>query len=155
MNGTRLHAFDIEGRIDSKPVGHCNEPAPDMATPVMFGHRMFCAQEKLFELACTSRGLEEPTAPRSGPFATYAALVAGPTSVLAIGNSGQLVMFDGGPSRREPSTLAVLAADPGDDAGGGKNPVFSHPAFVGTRMFIRGDSELVCVELAEKPQQQR
>jgi outer membrane protein assembly factor BamB len=57
MNGTRLHAFDIDGRIDSKPLGRCNEPAPDMATPVMFGRRMFCAQEKLFELACTSRGL--------------------------------------------------------------------------------------------------
>jgi hypothetical protein len=119
-----------------------------MATPVMYGRRVFCAQQKLFELECTARGLAELAAPRSGPFDTYAAVVAGPKSVLVIGNDGQLVMYDVGPSRREPSMLAVFEAGSIGGRGGGKNPVFSHPAFVGTRMYIRGDNELVCVELA-------
>ena len=146
MNGTRLHTFRADGTIDPKPLGQRREPAPDMATPVMHGRRMFCAQEKLFALDCTSRGLAEAGTPRSGPFETYAAAVAGPASVLVIGNSGQLVMHDVMPGRREPTTLAVFEA-----ASGEKNtPVFSHPAFVGTRMFIRGDNELLCVELAEK-----
>jgi ABC-type phosphate/phosphonate transport system substrate-binding protein len=146
MNGSRLHGFCADGTIDPKPLGQRREPAPDMATPVMHGHRMFCAQEKLFALDCTSRGLAEATAPQSGPFETYAAAVAGPASVLVIGNNGQLVMFDVVPSRREPTTLAVF-----EDASVKDNsPVFSHPAFVGTRMFIRGDNELICVELAEK-----
>ena len=117
-----------------------------MATPVMHGRRMFCAQEKLFALECTPRGLAEAGAPQSGPFATYAAAVAGPASVLVIGNSGQLVMHDVVPGRREPTTLAAFE----DASGENNNPVFSHPAFVGTRMFIRGDNELICVELAEK-----
>ena len=146
MNGTRLHAFRADGTIDPKPLGQRREPAPDMATPVMHGRRMFCAQEKLFALDCTSRGLAEAGAPQSGPFATYAAAVAGPASVLVIGNSGQLVMHDVMPGRREPTTLAVFEAASGEN----NTPVFSHPAFVGTRMFIRGDNELLCVELAEK-----
>jgi outer membrane protein assembly factor BamB len=146
MNGTRLHAFRADGTIDPKPLGQRREPAPDMATPVMQGRRMFCAQEKLFALECTSRGLAEADAPRSGPFATYAAAVAGPASVLVIGNNGLLVMHDVVPGRREPTTLAVFE----DASGANNNPVFSHPAFVGTRMFIRGDNELLCVELAEK-----
>jgi hypothetical protein len=146
MNGTRLHAFRADGMIDPKPLGNRREPAPDMATPVMHGRRMFCAQEKLFALDCTSRGLADAAAPLSGPFETYAATVAGPSSVLVIGNSGQLVMFDVVPDRREPTSLAVFA----DASGENNNPVFSHPAFVGTRMFIRGDNELLCVELAEK-----
>jgi ABC-type phosphate/phosphonate transport system substrate-binding protein len=146
MNGTRLHAFRADGTIDPKPLGQRHEPAPDMATPVMHGRRMFCAQETLFALECTSRGLAEAGAPQSGPFATYAAAVAGPASVLVIGNSGQLVMHDVTPGRREPTTLAAFE----DASGENNNPVFSHPAFVGTRMFIRGDNELICVELAEK-----
>lgn len=146
MNGTRLHGFHADGTIDSKPIGRRREPAPDMATPVMHGRRMFCAQEKLFALECTSRGLAEAGAPQSGPFATYAAAVAGPASVLVIGNNGQLVMHDVMPGRREPTTLATFE----DASGENNNPVFSHPAFVGTRMFIRGDNELICVELAEK-----
>jgi hypothetical protein len=72
--------------------------------------------------------------------------VAGPASVLVIGNNGQLVMHDVVPDRREPTTLSVFE----DAAGESKSPVFSHPAFVGTRMFIRGDNELICMELAEK-----
>ena len=146
MNGTRLHAFRADSTIDPKPLGQRREPAPDMATPVMHGRRMFCAQETLFALECTSRGLAEAGAPQSGPFATYAAAVAGPASVLVIGNSGQLVMHDVVPGRREPTTLAAFE----DASGENNNPVFSHPAFVGTRMFIRGDNELICVELAEK-----
>jgi len=146
MNGTRLHAFRADGTIDPKPLGQRREPAPDMATPVMHGRRMFCAHEKMFALDCSSRGLAEATAPQSGPFATYAAAVAGPTSVLVIGNNGQLVMHDVVPGRREPTTLAVFE----DASGESNNPLFSHPAFVGTRMFIRGDNELLCVELAEK-----
>ncbi len=146
MNGTRLHAFRVDGAIDPKPLGQRREPAPDMATPVMHGRRMFCAQEKLFALDCSARGLAEATAPQSGPFATYAAAVAGPASVLVIGNDGQLVMHDVVPGRREPTTLAVFE----DASGENNNPVFSHPAFLGTRMFIRGDNELICVELAEK-----
>ncbi len=146
MNGTRLHAFRADGTIDPKPLGQRREPAPDMATPVMHGRRMFCAQEKLFALDCTSRGLAEAGAPQSGPFETYAAAVAGPASVLVIGNNGPLVMHDVVPGRRKPTTLAVFEAASGEN----KTPVFSHPAFVGTRMFIRGDNELLCVELAEK-----
>ena len=146
MNGTRLHAFRADGTIDPKPLGQRREPAPDMATPVMHGRRMFCAHEKLFVLECTPRGLAEAGAPQSGPFATYAAAVAGPASVLVIGNNGQLVMHDVVPGRREPTRLAAFE-DASDE---NNNPVFSHPAFVGTRMFIRGDNELICVELAEK-----
>ena len=152
MNGTRLHAFRADGTIEPKPLGQRPEPAPDMATPVMYGHRIFCAQEKLFELDCSPRGLTEAAAPRSGPFAAYAAVVAGPQSVLAIGNDGRLVMFDAmfgaGRNRRDPSMLAVFDVDSESGTSEGKNPVYSHPAFVGTRMFIRGDNELVCVELA-------
>lgn len=146
MNGTRLHSFRADGTIDPKPLGHRREPAPDMATPVMHGRRMFCAQEKLFALECTSRGLADAAAPQSGPFETYAAAVAGPASVLAIGNNGRLVMFDVVTGRWEPTMLEVFE----DESGENGDPVFSHPAFVGTRMFIRGDNELTCVELAGK-----
>ena len=84
--------------------------------------------------------LEEPS------LATYAAVIAGPAHVLTIGNGGRLALYDiadGGCSLN--STTTVLPASQESDA---VCPVYSHPAIVGTRLYIRGSNDLVCVDLA-------
>ncbi len=47
-NGARLHAFDAQGKIRQTPVAVNRKLKPDMSTPVVVGHRVFCVHEKLY-----------------------------------------------------------------------------------------------------------
>jgi outer membrane protein assembly factor BamB len=142
-DGTRLHAIDATGRIDPQPQGTSIELAPEMATPVALGHTVYGVQDRLIALDA-SNGLKVVGTASSAPLATYAAVISGSTSVLAIGNNGQLLMYDGACGLV--SEAAVLEGE----ARGPQSPVYSHPAIVGTRLFIRLSNELACVELSEQ-----
>jgi outer membrane protein assembly factor BamB len=145
-DGTRLHTLDAEGRIERRPRTASLDLAPEMATPVVFGGTLVGVQDRLvtLNLAASLKTLGSADAPS---LATYAAVIAGPTSLLAIGNGGRLLMYDlEGGACRLVSEADVFEGD-GD---GSKAPVYSHPAIVGTRLFIRGANELACVELASE-----
>jgi len=63
-----------------------------------------------------------------------------------IGNGGRLALYDvadGGCVLN--STATVLPTSEPSDA---KCPIYSHPAIVGTLLYIRGPHDLVCVDLA-------
>jgi len=74
---------------------------------------------------------------------TYAAVVAGAASLLVIGNDGMLMLYDISAGRcRQVARCQGLTQDRTG------NPVYSHPALVGTRLYIRGDHEIACLEMA-------
>ena len=119
--------------------------APDMATPVAVGTRVFGIHDGLVELDA-AHGLATVRRDDVGGLATYAAVVAKPGRLLVVGNNGRLMLFDitGGGCR------LASACDAFTDTEGERcNPVYSHPALVGTRLFIRGEHEIACLELAE------
>jgi ABC-type phosphate/phosphonate transport system substrate-binding protein len=144
MNGTRLHAFQADGTISAEPLARSDDLAPDMATPVSVGTRIFGIQECVIELDA-ARGLATVQRGETGGLDTYAAVIAGHDRLLAIGNKGRLMMYDiSGAGCRLASECDAFA----EMQGAACNPVYSHPAIVGTRLFIRGEHEITCLELS-------
>lgn len=143
MNGTRLHAFRADGTIEPEPVARSDDLAPDMSTPVAVGQRIFGVQERLIELDAAN-GLATVYRGDAAHLDTYAAVIAGPKSLLVVGNDGLLILYDinaGGCGQVSQCRAFAEAEATG-------SPVYSHPAMVGTRLFIRGPHEIVCLELS-------
>jgi len=138
-NGARLYGFDKLGRIIPQPVAENGFLAPDMSTAVHAAGRLFCVWNGLFCL--DSRNLKDVWTGKHKDLQDYGAVFASNTRVLAVGRGGSLLLVDAqSPQMKIISQLDVL---PDDDA---EN--YSHPALVGTRLYLRGENQLVCVELA-------
>ena len=77
----------------------------------------------------------------SGPaYSRYCAAVATDTRVLVVPRTGELVLPDA--TVKEYTELGRLAVFGKDEKG-----VYAHPAFVGTRLHLRGSWSVVCVKL--------
>lgn len=140
-NGTRLYAFDPLGRIIPQPVAMNDDLAPDMSTPVVVDDRVFCVWEDLFCLDLKA-GLRTLWTGKDAAFGTYAAVIGGRNRVLVIGKRGELILADTRADRFEVvSRLRVFDEGPAE--------FYSHPALVGYRLYIRGATSVVCVNLGD------
>ena len=72
-------------------------------------------------------------------FGKYGAIVATDKRVLIVTLESELILLDPLAAKFAPIGRAKVFAD---EAG-----LYSHPAFVGSRMYVRGASSVVCVEL--------
>ena len=63
--------------------------------------------------------------------------------VLAFGRGGELLLIDA----RSPEFRIISRLHLFDDRESRRAELLSHPALVGTRLYLRGEKELVCVEL--------
>lgn len=137
-NGTFVYHFRDDGVLDPKPAAHYPRLAPDTHTPVVAAGRVFGAWHGLHCLDLR-RGLELVWLRRDTPFLKYLTLVATDERVLAVTLTGELLLFDAtGTAYRECGRLKVF-----DDESG----LYAHPALVGTRLYLRGDGEIVCLDL--------
>lgn len=145
-DGTSLLAIGAGGLPDQQALAESQELSAEMSTPVVVGKRIIGTQDRLVTLDADDAlrmvgALEDPS------WATYAAVIAGPHNVLVIGNGGRLAICDiAEDGCRVNSTATVL---PADDSSEARCPIYSHPALVGTRLFIRGGHDLVCIDLAK------
>ena len=139
-NGTRLFAFKADGTIDPKPVAVNKRLAPDTATPVVTADRVFGVWNRLYCLNLKD-GLKPLYDEGNQAYSAYCAAVATDTRVLMIARSGELVLIDA--TANEYTELGRLAVFGKEEKG-----LYAHPAFVGTRVYIRGSASLVCVDLA-------
>ena len=137
-NGTRLYRFDNAGQIIPKPACEFAALAPDTATPVATGGRVFGAHQGLHCLDVRT-GLK-PVWHRDEPeLGDYATLIADDERVLVVTLGGELILLEGKSDQCVIlSRLRVFEDD---------NEVYSHPALVGTRLYARGGSSVVCVNL--------
>ena len=144
-DGTLLFMINRDGSLPTEPSASSGDLSAEMATPVVIGRHVIGIQDRLVALDAgdalrTQTTLEEPS------LATYAAVIAGPEKFLTIGNGGRLALYDiADVGCRLNSMTTVLPARQESDA---RCPVYSHPAIVGTRLYIRGSNDLVCVDLA-------
>ncbi|MDY3556405.1 PQQ-like beta-propeller repeat protein [Gemmata sp. JC717] len=138
-NGTRLLGFKGDGNIDPKPVAVNKKLAPDTHTPVVAGGHVFGVWNRLYCLSLTN-GLREVYDEDGAAFSGYCAAVATDTRVLVVSRSGELILLDA--AAREYTELGRLSAFGGTDKG-----VYAHPAFVGTRMYLRGSGAVIGLEL--------
>ena len=137
-NGTRLFSFATDGRIESKPFAQNNKLNPDTHSPVVVGDRIFGVWRRLFCLDIKSR-LKPVGEIDDQVFTKYTTLVASDTRLLAMTLDAEFLLYDiTADQPRELSRTKALAGEKG---------LYSHPAFVGTRAYVRGSSSLVCLEL--------
>lgn len=140
-NGMRLYDFSADGTIKSEPMATNPELAPDTHTPIVLGDRVFGVWLGM-QCVDLKRGLQTVWFQEDEAFDDYAVLVGSGDRVLAVSKFGELILIDATANKFTAiSRRPTFKDDPG---------VFSHPAFVGTRMYLRGSSELVCLELGQK-----
>jgi hypothetical protein len=77
-------------------------------------------------------------------FCDSSPLLVSDNRVLAIGRGGELLLVDAASDQFHIVSRLHLFTDPESR----QAELLSHPALVGTRLFLRGEKELVCVELA-------
>ncbi|MBN9118871.1 MAG: PQQ-binding-like beta-propeller repeat protein [Planctomycetes bacterium] len=140
-NGTRLFAFKADGVIDPKPVAVNKKLAPDTHTPVVAGDRVFGVWNRLYCLNLKD-GLKELYDEAGTAFSGYCSAVATDARVLVVSKAGELILLDA--TAKEFTELGRLAVLGKEEKG-----VYAHPAFVGTRVYLRGSGSVACVELGE------
>jgi len=137
-NGTRWYRFDESGRIIPKPAAEFADLAPTTATPVVTCGRVFGAHQGLRCLD-VQNGLKAAWRQEEVAPGDHATLIADDERVLVITMSGELILLDAKADKCAViSRLRIFE----DDA-----EVYSHPALVGTRLYARGGSSVVCVDL--------
>lgn len=140
-NGTRLYDFAADGRIQPQPTAVNPDLAPDSSTPVLLGGKVFGCWNSLY---CLDAGANLKTlwTGDDDVFANYAALIAAPGRLLVATHAGELLLIDAAAAKFTIlSRLRIFA----DDA-----EVLSHPALVGSRLYLRDMGKIVCVDLSEK-----
>jgi outer membrane protein assembly factor BamB len=137
-NGTRLYRFDESGRVISKPAAEFAGLSPTTTSPVATCGRVFGAHPGLscLDLGANLHPVWKQEEVALGDHATF---LADDERVLVITLGGELILLDGKADRCSIiSRLRLFEEDV---------EVYSHPALVGTRLYARGGSSVVCVDL--------
>jgi len=138
-NGARLFAFGENGRIDPKPAATFPQLAPGTHTPIVSERRVFGVHDALYCLDLAN-GLKPIWRGRDKAFQSHTSLIVGSGRLLVITGEAELILVDARADEyRVLGRHRVLA----DESG-----ILAHPALVGTRLYVRGTREIVCVELA-------
>lgn len=139
-NGTRLHNFSPNGQIRPVPVEQTRDLAPDTSTPVVVDGLVFGCFHGLFCLDLNDGLKTLYSAESDGAFKEYASLVAGYGRVLAVTLGGELILFEASRDTFAPIGRLRVFQD---------TEIWSHPALVGNRLYLRSMNEICCVLLGE------
>ncbi|MHB8862598.1 MAG: outer membrane protein assembly factor BamB family protein [Pirellulaceae bacterium] len=136
-NGGRLFQLDAHGRPGPGPVAHYDELTHDTHTPVVVGGRVLAVSHGLHCLDATTLQLvwraDDPA------FQAYAALIASPERVLALSETGELLLLDPLADQLRILSRSKLSSD--------RVSVLSHPALVDSHLYVRLGRRLVCLAL--------
>lgn len=141
-NGGRLYAFNNDGTINPEHVAVNTKLNPQMSTPIAIGDRIFCVNRRL-ECFDVAKGLQSAWSARDRTFCEYGAAIASDDRLLVQGRGGELVLVD--TKDEEPRILSRLSFAPDKDSAAAE--LFTFPALVGTRLYVRFEKEIVCVDL--------
>ncbi len=135
-NGTRMFEFDDNGIIIQKPVAVNSKLRPDMSTGVVVNDRFYCVNKFLYCLDLKNN-LKELWRIRHSALTDYGSIIASNKRVLVVGK-GSLLLLKSDGTKHVISTVSLFADN---------MPVYSHPAIVGNRLYIRGESKLLAISL--------
>jgi outer membrane protein assembly factor BamB/ABC-type phosphate/phosphonate transport system substrate-binding protein len=138
-NGTRLYRFDNSGRIIPKPAAEFTDLAPTTATPVATQDRVFGAHSGLHCLDIRN-GLKSVWHADVESLGEHASFIADNERVLVLTYGGELLLLD---ARADTCSIISRMRLFDDDV-----ELYSHPALVGQRLYARGGSSVVCVDLS-------
>ncbi len=138
-NGTRLFEFSDDGKIVPTPIAANEDLNPDTCTPVVVGSKVFGIWNELYCLDI-EQGLKTAWTASDPSFRLYGSLLASGDRLMISGASGELLLLDAeAPEFKVLSRLEVFHTPNAE--------LYSHPAMVGSRIYLRGENALVCVEL--------
>jgi ABC-type phosphate/phosphonate transport system substrate-binding protein/outer membrane protein assembly factor BamB len=138
-NGTRLYRFDDSGRIISKPAAEFTDLAPTTASPVVTGDRVFGAHSGLHCLDI-QEGLKSIWHADVESLGEHASFFADNDHVLVVTFGGELLLLD---ARADTCSIISRMRLFDDDV-----ELYSHPALAGQRLYARGGSSVICVDLS-------
>jgi outer membrane protein assembly factor BamB len=142
-NGTRMYRFDNDGKIVPKPVAVNLDLAPDAHSPVLSAGKLFGVWHQIYCLD-VSNGLKTIWSHEDEVFEHHTSILASPERVLIATQNGELILLDARASKYQPlARVRVLEDETG---------VYSHPALVGKRLYLRGSGEIICLDLREQGQ---
>ncbi len=141
-NGGRLYAFADDGTILDDPLCVSAKLNPQMSTPVAVGNLIFCVNGRV-DCFDAANGLAQLWTANDRSFTEYGALVASNDRLLVQGRGGELILMNA--HKNGPHILSrVQIADGQADRSA---ELLTFPALVGKRLYVRCESELLCVEL--------
>jgi outer membrane protein assembly factor BamB/ABC-type phosphate/phosphonate transport system substrate-binding protein len=143
--GARLYQFDEHGHARPKPVADSTKLRPDMSTPVAVGDRVFCVCGKLYALDAST--LQPVWIGRDEALSDYGPIIASDDRLLIYGRGGELLLVDALADEFKVLSRQSVFDGPQDR----QVDPFSHPAIVGSRLYLRGPRELVCLDLGTPP----
>jgi outer membrane protein assembly factor BamB len=138
-NGTRLFGFDAAGKVVPKPEAVQSDLSPDMHSPVVVGDHLFGVHAN--QLCCydLTQGLKSVWEKDDDAFSGYASLIASDKRLLVTNVRAEIVLVDvTGNAYRECGRRTLVQEEAG---------LYSHPAIVGDRLYVRASDALYCVGL--------
>jgi outer membrane protein assembly factor BamB len=142
-NGTRLYGFDRAGRILPEPLSRNEDLAPDTSTPVTLDGMVFGNHGALLCLDLEDRLKTLWKFDEEDALAQYCSFIAGNGHVLVTAQTGDLYLVRADRERYAcVGHLSLFADVPDID-----RDVWSHPALVGNRLYIRNLLAVYCFVL--------
>ncbi len=140
-NGARLYEFGSQGKINPTPAAVAPQFNPQMSSPVVVGSRIFCVNSGV-ECLDADAGLKSLWRTKDRVFCEFGALVATPQRLLVQGRGGELILMGAAAAERRVVSRMPLFAGPERNA-----ELLTFPALAGDRLYVRGERDVVCVEL--------
>lgn len=137
-NGTRLYGFDADGKIIPQPLAAYADLSPDTATPISANGRLFGCHLGLHcldlhnNLKCLWRSEDKA-------FDGHVSFFAATDSVLVVALNGECLLLAAKGDRLDVLSRLRLFADDAE--------IFSHPALVGNKLYVRGPESICCFDL--------
>lgn len=141
-NGGRLYRFREDGEIDPEHAAVNMKLNPQMSTPIAVGQRVFCVNRRL-DCFDAANDLKTVWTSRDRIFCEFGAAIATDYRVLVQGRGGELVLID--VSGHEPTIVSRSSLTADKTAASAE--LLTFPALVGSRLFLRSETALMCIEL--------
>ena len=138
-NGARLYDFGADGVINTTPAATNGDLVPDTSTPVLVGNKLFGCSGSLYCLDVSKR-LAVRWNGEDDALANHSSVIAANDRVLVATNHGELLLVDAEADKF--TIVSRLRVFPND------SEVLSHPAIVGSRLYLRDMTRIVCVDLS-------
>jgi len=137
-NGTRAYAFAAGGKAQSTPAAQYADLTPDTSSPVAVGGRVFGVFNGLHCLDATAH-LQCLWKLEDKAFDEHASLFADDERLLIVALNGECLLVDARADQPQVLSRLRLFADDAE--------VYSHPALVGNRLYVRGTASVSCFDL--------